>query len=373
MKMNKLLATLTAALLVSPAVAQKPSLPTLKEVVGKHFLIGAAVNTDVVWGRDAKGAEVVKDNFNSIVAENCMKGESIHPEEHTYFWDDADRTVKFGEDNGLTVIGHCLVWHSQPPRWMFTDKEGKPVGREVLIDRMYHHITDVVSRYKGRIKGWDVINEAFEDDGSYRKTPYYNIIGPEYFELAFWFAHAADPDAELYYNDYSMSKPAKRDAVCRLVRHLKSKGCRIDAVGMQSHNGVDYPNLADYEATMDSLVACGVKIQMTELDLNMLPNPKQFGGAEISQNFTYDKQLNPYVKGLDKQAQKIFNERYLAFFRLYKKHTANIERVTLWGVDDGSSWLNDWPVKGRTNYPLLFDREYRPKPVVKEIIKMYRE
>jgi hypothetical protein len=158
-----------------------------------------------------------------------MKGEAIHPEENRYSWDDADATVKFAEDNNMTVTGHCLVWHSQAPRWMFKDSEGKTVTREVLIDRLYHHITNVVGRYKGRIKGWDVVNEAFEDDGSYRKTQYYNIIGPEYFELAFKFAHEADPNAELYYNDYSMSKPAKRDAVCRLVRDLKAKGCRIDA------------------------------------------------------------------------------------------------------------------------------------------------
>ena len=162
--MNKrILSIALASLMLAPvtSIAQK-SQPTMKDVLGKYFLIGAAVNVNTVWNRDAKAAEVVKKNFNSIVAENCMKGEEIHPEENVYDWKDADQTVKFGEENGLTVIGHCLVWHSQAPKWMFVDKEGKTVSREVLIDRMYHHITNVVGRYKGRIKGWDVINEAFK-------------------------------------------------------------------------------------------------------------------------------------------------------------------------------------------------------------------
>ena len=346
---------------------------TMKDVLGRYFLIGTAVSTANIDSKDPRVKQAIVDNFNAIVAENCMKGETIHPEENRYYWDEADRIVKFAEDNHMTITGHCLIWHSQPPKWMFTDKEGGPVSREVLIDRMYHHITDVVTRYKGKIKGWDVINEAFEDDGSYRKTPYYNIIGPEYFELAFRFAHAADPNAELYYNDYSMAKPAKREAVCKLVRDLKAKGCRIDAVGMQSHNGTDYPDLADYEKTIDALSACGVKVMMTELDLNMLPNPKRFSGAEVSQHFQYDKSFNPYVKGLTRQAQKMFNERYLAFFKIYKKHAEQISRVTLWGLSDGDSWLNGWPIPGRTNYSLLIDRQYKLKPIVKDIIKLFEQ
>ena len=360
------------SLVATLAAGAKDNTPTLKETVGKYFYIGAAVNTSCVWERNTVEANIVKDNFNSIVAENCMKGEVIHPEENRYDWRDADQTVAFAEKYGLTVFGHCLVWHSQPPRWMFTDDKGKPVTREVLIDRMYHHITTVVSHYRGRIKGWDVVNEAFNDDGTLRHTPYYNIIGPDYIELAFRFAHAADPDAELYYNDYNLSTPAKRDGVCKLVRALKAKGIRIDAVGMQSHNGYNYPDLNNYEASIDSFAACGVKVQMTELDINMLPNPKSFGGAEISQRYQYNKEYNPYVKGLDKKAQKVFDSRYLALFDIYRRHAAQIERVTLWGVTDATSWLNDWPIPGRTNYPLLFDRAGKAKKVVKEICKKFQ-
>ena len=371
MKKNIVLLAVGVFMSLTPASAK--DVAKLKDVFAKHFLIGAAVNVDQVWGRKPEEAKIVTDNFNSIVAENCMKGENIHPEENTYFWDDADRTVKFAEDNGLTMIGHCLVWHSQPPKWMFTYENGDTVSRSVLIDRMYHHITTVVSRYKGRIKGWDVVNEVVNDDGTMRETPYYKIIGPDYIELAFRFAHEADPDAELYINDYSMSKPAKRATICRIVRELKAAGCRVDAIGMQSHNGFDYPDWKEYEASIDSFAACGVKVMMTELDLNMLPTPENFSGAEVSQNFEYEEKYNPYKKGLDRKAEKLFEQRYLDMFDIYYRHRHQISRITFWGVTDTSSWLNDFPIKGRTNYPLLFGRDNKPKPVIEKIAKIFNK
>ena len=370
--MKKMMILAVGALMVTSVWAQKsPSQPTLKDVLGKYFLVGAAVDRNLPAGEDPQAEALVKAQFNQVVAENCMKGELIHPEVNRYDWTDADRLVDWSQRNGMTLIGHCLVWHSQPPKWMFTDETCKNVSRETLIGRMYSHIMTIVTRYRGKIKGWDVVNEAFEDDGSYRKTPYYNIIGPEYLALAFQFAHEADPDAELYYNDYSMSKPGKREAVCQLVRQLKAKGIRIDAVGMQSHNGYNYPDYSDYEKSLEAFAAEGVKVMLTELDMNMLPNPKDFNGAEISQNFKLMEQYNPYVKGLDKKAQKLFNQRYLDLFRIVERHKDVISRVTFWGVNDGHTWLNDWPVKGRTNYPMLFDRDYQAKPVVKDILKLF--
>lgn len=370
--MKKMMILAVGAIMATSVWAQKsPSQPTLKDVLGKYFLVGAAVDRNLPAGEDPQAEALVKAQFNQVVAENCMKGELIHPEVNRYDWTDADRLVDWSQRNGMTLIGHCLVWHSQPPKWMFTDETGKNVSRETLIGRMYSHIMTVVTRYRGKIKGWDVVNEAFEDDGSYRKTPYYNIIGPEYLALAFQFAHEADPDAELYYNDYSMSKPGKREAVCQLVRQLKAKGIRIDAVGMQSHNGYNYPDYSDYEKSLEAFAAEGVKVMLTELDMNMLPNPKDFNGAEISQNFKLMEQYNPYVKGLDKKAQKLFNQRYLDLFRIVERHKDVISRVTFWGVNDGHTWLNDWPVKGRTNYPMLFDRDYQAKPVVKDILKLF--
>lgn len=344
----------------------------LKDVLGKYFLIGTAVNIPQTDGQDEKGAKIITENFNAIVAENCMKSEVIQPTENVFNWDGADKLVNFGQKNGLTITGHCLIWHSQAPKWFFTDSKGKPVSRDTLIERMHKHIAAVVGRYKGKILGWDVVNEAINDNGTFRETPFYKIIGSDYIDLAFKFAHEADPKAELYYNDYSMSNPSRRAAVCRIIRHLKSIGCRIDAVGMQSHNGLDYPDLKEYEASIDSFANCGVKVMFTELDLNLLPNPAHFGGAEISQKYLYDKKYNPYPDGLDKAMNKKFETRYIDFFKIYKKHANQISRVTLWGVSDKNTWLNDWPIKGRSNYPLLFDRNYNPKPVINKIIKLFK-
>lgn len=373
--MKKITTLALGLLLASAAFAQKGNkaevLPSLQSTLGKHFLIGVAVDTRLPAGQDPAAEAIVKEQFNQVVAENCMKGEENHPEVNRFDFTDGDKLVDWAERNGKTVIGHCLVWHSQPPKWMFTDANGKTVSREVLIGRMYNHIMTVVTHYKGKIKGWDVVNEAFEDDGSYRKSPYYNIIGPEFIELAFQFAHEADPNVELYYNDYSTSKPGKREAICKLVRSLKSKGLRIDAVGMQSHNGYNYPDYAEYEKSIEAFAAEGVKVMMTELDVNMLPNPEGFGGAEISQNFELQAKYNPYVKGLDKKAQKLFNQRYLDLFKIIERHKNVISRVTFWGVNDGHTWLNDWPIKGRTNYPTLIDRNNQLKPVVKEIEKLF--
>ena len=373
--MKKITTLALGLLLASAAFAQKGNkaevLPSLQSTLGKHFLIGVAVDTRLPAGQDPAAEAVVKEQFNQVVAENCMKGEENHPEVNRFDFTDGDKLVDWAERNGKTVIGHCLVWHSQPPKWMFTDANGKTVSREVLICRMYNHIMTVVTHYKGKIKGWDVVNEAFEDDGSYRKSPYYNIIGPEFIELAFQFAHEADPNVELYYNDYSTSKPGKREAICKLVRSLKSKGLRIDAVGMQSHNGYNYPDYAEYEKSIEAFAAEGVKVMMTELDVNMLPNPEGFGGAEVSQNFELQAKYNPYVKGLDKKAQKLFNQRYLDLFKIIERHKDVISRVTFWGVNDGHTWLNDWPIKGRTNYPTLIDRNNQLKPVVKDIEKLF--
>ena len=177
------------------------------------YTVGVAINVNQSNQKDAEGVAIIKQHFNSIVAENCMKCEEIHPEENTYFWDDADRFVKFGEDNNMQIIGHCLIWHSQCAPWFFVDDKGKQVKPEVLKQRMKDHITTVMTRYKGRITGYDVVNEAILDDGSYRPSLFYQILGEEFIPWAFQCAMEADPDAELYYNDYSMAQPGKRAGV----------------------------------------------------------------------------------------------------------------------------------------------------------------
>lgn len=372
-KLKKITICILAVLLFLPFSAQaKKQIPALKDVIGKYFLIGTAVTVDQVEGRDPKAAAIITNQFNSIVAENCMKPMYLEPKEGQFHWAQADSLVQFGLQHGMKVMGHVLAWHSQTAPWMFRNRYGEMPNREEMIKRLHDYITTVVSHFKGKVFGWDVINEAILDDGSYRQSPWYRAIGPEYFELAFKFAHEADLNAELYYNDYSMSNPNKRAAVVKLIHELKAAGCRIDAVGMQSHNGYDYPDLTEYEKSIQAFIAAGVKVQFTELDINMLPNPKRFGGADVGQRFQYDKSLNPYTKGLTKEAQKVFDSQYLAFFRLYRKYASHINRVTLWGVSDNNSWLNNWPVPGRTNYSLLFNRKYQAKPVVKDILDLFK-
>jgi len=339
----------------------------LKEAFAGKFLIGAALNTSQYSGADAVADAVIKKHFNAIVAENDMKSMFLQPREGQFFFDNADRFVAFGEQNGLTVTGHCLVWHSQAPDWLFTDETGADVSREELIERIRNHITTVVSRYKGRIKGWDVVNEAIMEDGSYRKSKFYEIIGEDFIPLAFQFAHEADPDCELYYNDYNMAFEGKRKTVVALVKSLKEKGLRIDAVGMQSHIHLDSPDIGEFEKSIQAYIGAGVKVMFTELDLDALPgrNPNQ--GADIADTQEYEKSLNPYPDGLPSAVEAEWEERYLAFFRLFLKYQKDVTRVTLWGISDRESWLNGFPIAGRTNYPLFFDRNYRAKPIVAKV------
>ncbi len=346
---------------------------TLKEAFNGKFLIGTAMNLNQISGKDKLGTNVIAEQFNSIIAENCMKSMYLQPEEGKFNFADADRFVSFGEKNNMFIVGHTLVWHSQAPKWFFVDEKGKDVSREVLIERMKTHITTVVKHYKGAIKGWDVVNEAILEDGSYRKSKFYEIIGEEFIPMAFQFAHEADPEAELYYNDYNEWHAGKRDAVVRLVKSIKKKGIRIDGVGMQGHIGIDYPGLDEYEAAIEAYHGAGVKVMVTELDISALPSPWGNAGANISDTITYRKEENPYPNGLPKNIQSEWEKRYTDFFALFLKHHDKISRVTLWGVSDIDSWKNDFPVKGRTDYPLLFDRQYKAKPVVGELIKMAEE
>ena len=342
---------------------------TLKDALKDKFLIGVAMNEAQITEADSSSVAIIKNHFNSITAENCMKSEELQPVEGEFNFKLADQFVKFGEENNMYIIGHTLVWHSQAPKWFFTDATGKDVTREVLIERMKNHIFTVVGRYKGKVKGWDVVNEAFEDDGSWRNSKFYQIIGEDYIRLAFQFAHEADPDADLYYNDYSMAHEGRRNAVVKMVNNLKSQGVKIDGVGMQGHMDMVFPDLDEFEKSMLAFAETGVKLMITELDVTVLPRPGIDVGAEISASFEYQQKLNPYAEGLPDSVSIALNNRYNDIFKLFLKHSDILERVTLWGVYDGQSWRNDWPVRGRTDYALLFDRNFQPKPVVKTIIE----
>ena len=343
---------------------------SLKEALKDKFYIGAALNLDQIMERDTAADAIVKRHFDAIVAENCMKSMYMQPHEGEFFFDEADRFVEYGERGGMWITGHTLIWHSQAPDWFFVDAEGNDVSREVMIERMRTHISTVVGRYKGRIKGWDVVNEAILDDGSWRESKFYKIVGEDFIRLAFQFAHEADPDAELYYNDFNEWHAGKRDAIVKMVGELKDAGVRIDAVGMQGHIGMDYPTLDEYRTAIDAYAGAGVKVMVTELDLSVLPRPDRNTGANVADVVAYRNEMNPYTDGLPEEASAAWNARMGEFFRLFIDNSDKITRVTTWGVTDASSWKNGYPMPGRTDYPLLFDREYRAKPVVNDIIEM---
>lgn len=333
------------AVSLSCTAKQKKGL-TLKDAFKDKFYIGVALNRAQYLDIDKKGNEVTRKQFDAIVAENCMKSEILQPKEGKFFFDDADKFVKFGEKNKMFITGHTLIWHSQAPRWFFVDKDGKDVSREVLIERMRNHIHTVVGHFKGKVKGWDVVNEAILDDGQWRNSKFYQIIGEDFVKLAFQFAHEADPDAELYYNDYSMFLPGKRDGVIRMVKSLQAQGVKVDGIGMQGHVGMDYPALEEEENSIVAFAGLGVKVLITELDLSALPAPKGNRGANIADVAAYQEKINPYKNGLPADVEAAWEKRYMDFFKLFLKHKDKISRVTLWGVSDKGSWKNDFPVRG---------------------------
>ena len=352
----------------SSIFGQSKAPETLKDALKGKFHIGTAMNERQIWDKDTANVNLIKQNFDAIVAENCMKSMFLQPREGEFNFTEADKFVEFGEQNGMWITGHCLIWHSQLPRWFFTDEKGETVTPEALKARMKNHISTVAGRYKGRIKGWDVVNEAILEDGSYRKSKFYEILGEEFIPLAFQYAHEADPDAELYYNDYNEWYPDKCEAIVRLIKTLKDRGIRIDAIGMQGHLGMDYPSIAEYEKAIQMYINAGVNVMVTEFDLSILPSPRRGIGAEISTNIEYQKEFNPYTEGVPDSVSLTWTNRMSDLFKLFLKYP-EVTRVTMWGVSDGSSWKNNFPIRGRTDYPLLFDRNYRAKPVVEAIIK----
>jgi endo-1,4-beta-xylanase len=342
---------------------------TLKAAVQGDFLIGVALNRNQIEGRDSVALGIVKRHFSTISPENVLKWEAVHPEPDCFDFKAPDRFVELGERRALFVVGHALIWHQQTPTWVFTSEKGGPIARDTLLARMREHIQTVVGRYRGRIQGWDVVNEAFEDDGSWRKTPWYETLGEEYVARAFEYAHAADPGAELYYNDYNLWKPEKRAAALRLVASLRERGVRIDGVGEQGHWLIDDPPLGTIEKTIVDFAQSGVTLMITELDIDPLPRPRNSIGADVSKQIALKQTLDPYADGLSDSVQAQLAERYASVFRLFRKHRDTIKRVTLWGVTDADSWLNNWPIRGRTNHPLLWDRAGRPKPALDAVIR----
>lgn len=342
---------------------------TLKDAFKNDFLIGAALSASQFCESNVVETAIVKTQFNSISPENVLKWEKIHPLPGQYDFTLADRYVAFGVTNKMFIVGHNLIWHSQTPGWVFRDDLGNYVDRDTLLARMREHIFTVVGRYRGKIGGWDVVNEALNEAGTLRNSPWRKIIGDDYIAKAFQFAHEADPQAQLYYNDFAVEKIPKRSGAVALVKELQAQGVKINGVGVQGHYGLDRPSLEQVDETISAFEKLGLKVMITELDVNVLQSPGRELSADVSERYRMSAGLNPYTNGLPDAVQQELAQRYADLFSVFLKHRNSVSRVTFWGVTDGDSWLNDWPVRGRTNYPLLFDREGNPKPAFDAVMK----
>jgi endo-1,4-beta-xylanase len=347
--------------------------PALKSLMPRGMLIGVALNERQSDSQDPLASALVPRQFSSISPENLLKWERVHPAEGRFVFEPADRYVAFGEQHGMFIVGHTLLWHQQTPASVFADPDGRAVSRAALLTRLRTHIEAVVGRYKGRIKGWDVVNEALEENGTLRSTKWLQIIGDDYIARAFEYAHQADPDAQLYYNDYNLTKPEKRAGALRIVKQLKAAGLRIDGVGEQGHWLISGPSADEIDRTLVEIGAAGVKAHITELDVDILPRDPQMYGADLNMRAKFRAETNLYPKELPVEQQQLLAKRYAEVFGVFMKHQDALARVTFWGLSDATSWLNNFPVPGRVNYPLLWGRDGQPKPAFDAVVRVLQE
>ncbi|HEX9602087.1 MAG TPA: endo-1,4-beta-xylanase [Mariniflexile sp.] len=338
---------------------------TLKEAYSNKFYVGTAMSKSQIENLKSAERALIGKQFNSITAENIMKSMFLHPKEDTFYFDESDKYVDFGEENNMFIHGHTLIWHSQLAPWFASKKDSLE-----MVVAMENHIKTIVNHYKGRIDSWDVVNEALNEDGSLRNSVFLKTVGKEYLTMAFKWASEIDPSTDLYYNDYNMTNPQKRQGAINLIKHIQEQGVKIDGVGMQGHWHLDSPSLEVIEQSILDYAALGIKVAITELDISVLPNPWGLQGAEISQRFENNEKMNPYPNALPDSIQTQLANRYKDIFQLFLKHQDKISRVTLWGVSDKQTWLNDFPIRGRTNYPLLFDRDLKPKKAFNSLVEL---
>ncbi|MGV8835913.1 endo-1,4-beta-xylanase [Cellvibrio sp.] len=353
----------TAALIASAKLqaAEKAAAATgLKEAYKDDFLIGAALSASIIKKQDPKLVALITKEFNSITPENCQKWGEIRNEDGSWKWEDSDAIINFGSKHNLHMVGHTLGWHSQIPESVFKNKDGSYISKEALAKKQQEHITTLVDRYKGKIAAWDVVNEAMGDDNKMRTSHWYNIMGDDFLVNAFNLAHETDPKAHLMYNDYNNEQEGKRNATIEMLKRLQKRNAPIHGLGMQAHVGL----ASDMKNFEDSIIAyseLGLRIHLTELDIDVLPSVWNLPVAEISTRFEYKPERDPYIKGLPKEIDDQLAKAYETLFKILIKHKDKVDRVTFWGVSDDASWLNGFPIPGRTNYPLLFDRNQQPK------------
>lgn len=342
---------------VAQTATDKSAGKGLKDYYKDYFPIGVAISPRSMSGADA---QLIIQQFNSITPENAMKMGPIHPEENHYNWTIADSTVNFAQAHGMKVRGHNLCWHEQTPRWLFKDSLGNTVTKAVLLKRLKDHITTVVNRYKGKVYAWDVVNEAVDDDSTrlYRNSLWYQICGEDFIAKAFEYAHEADPNAVLFYNDYNTERPEKRERVYQLLKKLVDAKVPINGVGLQAHWSLYEPTESELRTAIEKFSSLGLKVQITELDISVYHweknrRPKQAGESDA------------FTPALEQQQL----EQYKKVFRIFRDYKNVITGVTFWGVSDRNTWLDDYPVPGRKNYPLLFDEKLQPKKAYWEVVK----
>jgi len=338
---------------------------TLRNVYKDAFYIGTAVNRFQIDETDSTMAAIVGKEFNSITAENMMKSVHMHPKRDTFNFEIADKFVALGEKYDMFIHGHTLIWHSQLSPWFRTIEDSLE-----FADVTEKHVKNITTHFKGKIDSWDVVNEALNEDGTLRNSIFLKKMGEDYLASAFKWTAEIDSDVDLYYNDYNMTNVDKRKGAIRMVKNILDQGIKVDGIGMQGHWHLNSPSLEEIEQSILDYSELGVQVAITELDVSVLPNPWDLEGAEISQNFENSEGMNPYKESLPDSIQVKLANRYKDIFNIFLKHKDKISRVTFWGVSDGQSWLNGFPIKGRTNYPLLFDRDLKPKAAYDSIIAL---
>jgi len=335
---------------------------SLKTIFKNDFLIGTALNAAQIGEKEPNAATLVRQQFNAATPENIMKAEIIHPGWNQYNFDLADKLVAYGKKYHIKINGHTLIWHRQLPAFMKDMQDADSVKQYFT-----NHINTVAGRYNGKVLSWDVVNEALEEDGTMRKSIFLDKLGLDFVTEAFRLTQAASPNAELYYNN---EQPKKRAGCIELIKEIQAAGVRIDGVGIQGHWRAYNIPLKEIEESIIDYSKLGIKVMFTELDLSVLPNPWNGDAADVNIKATYTEKMNPYANGLPDSMQVKLTKGYEDLFKLFLKHKDKISRVTFWGVNDGQSWLNDWPINGRTNYPLLFDRNFKPKPTFNAVISL---
>ena len=348
----------------------QPPATTLRQAARGVFTVGVGTS-DWIAERPADWY-LLTAQLSSLTPENCLKPVAVQDAEGQFDFTRADAFVGFAASNQLEVCGHCLVWakDDRTPPWFFKDGD-KPASRELLLRRMETHINTAASRYRGRMAEWDVVNESLDDGTNFlRPSGWASIAGEEFIVKAFEIAHTADPAALLIYNDYNNELPAKREKLVRLVRSLRERKSPVQVIGLQGHYEIDRIPFKDLEATLVAMRELGVKVVISELDLDIIPRGRWW--ADGGKHREELSRLDPYRDGLPPDLAQRQAEQYAQLFRLFRKHADVIARVSFWNLHDGESWLNYFPWR-RVNYPLLFDRQRQPKPAFDAVLRALRE